>query len=211
VFKGYYKNDTATAKALHDGWLHSGDTGFIDDDGHLVFFDRSQDIMILSDGRKFSPVFAESRMKFSPYIKDAWIIGHQKPFVVAVICIDYGVTGRWAESKGIAYTSYQELSQEPRVLELVQRAIEQVNQTLPASARVKRFVNLFKEFDADDSELTRTKKLRRGFLEERYKDIVNGLYGDAAQVHMDTQITYEDGCVARIKTDLRIADVTQTK
>jgi len=211
VFKGYYKNDTATAKALHDGWLHSGDNGFIDDDGHLVFFDRSQDIMILSDGRKFSPVFAESRMKFSPYIKDAWIIGHQKPFVVAVICIDYGVTGRWAESKGIAYTSYQELSQEPRVLELVQRAIEQVNQTLPASARVKRFVNLFKEFDADDSELTRTKKLRRGFLEERYKDIVNGLYGDATQVHMDTQITYEDGRVARIKADLKIADVTQTK
>ncbi len=211
VFKGYYKNDAATEKALRDGWLHSGDNGFIDGDGHLVFFDRSQDIMILNDGRKFSPVFAESRMKFSPYIKDAWIIGHQKPYVAAVVCIDYGVTGRWAEARGIAYTSYQELSQEPRVLELVQHAVERVNKTLPPPARVKRFVNLFKEFDADDNELTRTKKLRRNFLEERYKDIVNGLYSDAKQVHMDTQITYEDGRVAKIKADLKIMDVATSQ
>ena len=209
VFKGYYKNPEATAKALKDGWLHSGDNGFIDDSGHLVFFDRTQDIMVLNDGRKFSPMFAESRLKFSPYIKDAWIIGHQRPFATAVICIDYGVTGRWAESKGIAYTSYPELSQEPRVLELVQKAVEQVNKGLPASARVRRFVNLFKELDADDNELTRTKKLRRAFLEQRYKEIVDALYGSANNVHIDTTITYEDGRVIKIKTDLKIIDVKQ--
>lgn len=211
VFKGYYKNDEATAKTLQGGWLHSGDNGFIDDNGHLVFFDRTKDIMILNDQRKFSPVFAESRLKFSPYIKDAWIIGHERPFVTAVICIDYTVTGRWAESKGIAYTSYIELSQEPRVLELVQKAIEQINKSLPESARVRRFVNLFKEFDADDDELTRTKKIRRGFLEERYKIIVDGLYSGGQIIHMDTAINYEDGRVARIKTDLKVVDVAQGK
>ncbi len=207
VFKGYYKNPEATAKTLKDGWLHSGDNGFIDPDGHLVFFDRTQDIMILSDARKFSPVFAESRLKFSPYIKDAWVIGHQKPYVAAVICIDYGVTGRWAESKGIAYTSYPELSQEPRVLELVQRSVEQVNGNLPETARIKRFVNLFKEFDADDAELTRTKKLRRGFLEQRYKEILDALYSAGDAVHIDTAITYEDGRTSRIKTDLKVVAV----
>jgi long-chain acyl-CoA synthetase len=207
VFKGYYKNDEATAKTLVDGWLHSGDSGFIDDSGHLVFFDRSKDIMILSDKRKFSPVFAESRLKFSPYIKDAWIIGHERPFVTAVICIDYGVTGRWAESKGIAYTSYQELSQEPRVRELVQKAVEQVNKSLPETARIKRCVNLFKELDADDNELTRTKKLKRAFLEERYKVIVDALYSSASDIHFDSVITYEDGRTASIKADLKIMDV----
>jgi long-chain acyl-CoA synthetase len=207
VFKGYYKNDEATAKTLVDGWLHSGDSGFIDDSGHLVFFDRSKDIMVLSDQRKFSPVFAESRLKFSPYIKDAWIIGHERPFVTAVICIDYGVTGRWAESKGIAYTSYQELSQEPRVRELVQKAVEQVNKSLPETARIKRCVNLFKELDADDNELTRTKKLKRAFLEERYKVIVDALYSSASDIHFDSVITYEDGRTASIKADLKIMDV----
>jgi long-chain acyl-CoA synthetase len=207
VFKGYYKNDEATAKTLKGGWLHSGDNGFIDENGHLVFFDRSKDIMVLSDQRKFSPMFAEARLKFSPFVKDAWVIGHEKPFVVAVICIDYPVTGRWAESKGIAYTSYTELSQEPRVLELVQKAVEQVNKGQPESARVRRFVNLFKEFDADDDELTRTKKLRRGFLEERYKMILDGLYGGANVIHIDTEINYEDGRVARIKTDLKVVEV----
>jgi len=211
VFKGYYKNPEATAKTLRDGWLHSGDSGFIDPDGHLVFFDRSKDIMILSDGRKFSPVFAESRLKFSPYIKDAWVIGHQRPYVTAVICIDYGVTGRWAESKGIAYTSYQELSQEPRVLELVRQAVERVNQGLPEVARVRRFVNLFKEFDADDDELTRTKKLRRGFLEERYRLIVEGLYSDAPEVRFETGITYEDGRTQKIDARLKIVDVEQAR
>lgn len=212
VFKGYYKMPEETARALRDGWLYTGDTGFIDEDDHLVVFDRTKDIMILSDGRKFAPQYVESRLKFSPFIKDAWVIGDQKPYLSVVVCIDYKVVGKWAEDQGIAYTSYPELSQEPRVYELVEKEVKKINQTLPEPARVKRFVNLYKEFDADDDELTRTRKLRRSFVEERYKDIVHGLYQDnSTTVHMDTTITYEDGRVVQIKTDLRIRDIETTK
>ncbi|MBI4671054.1 MAG: AMP-binding protein [Chloroflexi bacterium] len=209
VFEGYYKDPEATRKTLHEGWLHSGDTGFLDDRGHLVFFDRSKDIMLLSDARKFSPVYIESRLKFSPYIKDVWIIGDQKPFVTAVLCIDYNVVGRWAESRGIAYTSYPELSQQAPVYELIEKDIRRVNQRLPESARVRRFVNLFKEFDADDAELTRTRKLRRAFLHDRYSAIVVALYADANSVQIDTVITYEGGQAAHIQTALRIQDVVR--
>ncbi len=208
VFKGYYKMPEETAKTLRDGWLHSGDTGFITEDGHLVFFDRTKDVMILSDGRKFSPMYIESRLKFNPNIKDAWVIGHDKPFVATVIAIDYGVVGKWAEDHNIAYTSYQELSQEPRVYELVKDAITKVNRDMPEVAHIRRFVNLYKEFDADDDELTRTRKLRRGFLEEKYKEIVAALYDEEAnQVHMDTTITYEDGRTVKLRADLMVTEV----
>jgi long-chain acyl-CoA synthetase len=207
VFKGYYKDPEATAKTLRDGWLYSGDTGFLDPDGHLVFFDRTKDVFTLSDGSRFSPMYLESRLKFSPYVKDAWILGHERPFAAAVICIDSGVVGKWAEDQHIAYTSYQELSQEPRVYELVKSTIHQVNGQLPDAARIRRFLNLHKEFDADDEELTRTRKLRRAFLEERYRDLVEALYGGAERVGMATTITYEDGRVVEVKADLRIVEV----
>jgi len=207
VFQGYYKMPEETAKTLRDGWLHSGDTGFIDGDGHLVVFDRTKDIMILNDGSKSSPQFLEARLKFSPYLKDAWIIGDHKPYVTAVICIDYNTVGKWAEVRGIAYTSYPELSQLPEVYELVKRPVMEVNKTLPGPAKIRKFVNLYKEFDADDDELTRTRKIRRSFVEERYKDILNALYSDSDTIHMDTTITYEDGRVIEIKTDLKVAEV----
>lgn len=208
VFKGYYKMPEESAKALRDGWLHSGDSGFITPEGHLVFFDRSKDVMMLSDGRKFSPMFIESRLKFNPNIKDAWVIGHERPFVTAVIAIDYGVVGKWAEDHNIAYTSYQELSQEPRVYQLVCEAMRRVNRELPEVAQVRRFVNLYKEFDADDDELTRTRKLRRTFLEEKYKQIVTALYdANCEQVHMDTTITYEDGRTMGLRADLAVMQV----
>ncbi len=208
VFKGYYKMPEETTKTLKDGWLHSGDSGYITEDGHLVFFDRSKDVMELSDGRKFSPMYTEGRIKFSPYIKDVWIIGHQRPYVTAVVSIDYGVVGKWAEDRQIAYTSYHELSQDPRVYELVRGDIAKVNRDLPASARIHKFVNLYKEFDADDDELTRTRKLRRAYLEDKYKEIVSALYDAAAnQVHIDTNITYEDGRTVKIKADLKVAGV----
>ncbi len=207
VFLGYYKMAEETAKTLRDGWLHSGDTGFIDGDGHLVVFDRTKDIMILSDGSKSSPQFLEARLKFSPYLKDAWVIGDHKPYVTAVICIDYNTVGKWAEDRGIAYTSYPELSQLPEVYELVQKPLKEVNRTLPDPAKIRKFVNLYKEFDADDDELTRTRKIRRSFVEERYQDIVNALYSDTDSMHMDTSITYEDGRVVKIKTDLSVAEV----
>ncbi len=208
VFKGYYKDPEATVKTLRDGWLYSGDTGFVDADGHLVFFDRTKDVFTLSDGSRFSPMYLESRLKFSPYVKDAWVLGHERPHAAAVICIDYSVVGKWAEDNRIAYTSYSELSQDPRVYELIRRAIQKVNTQLPTAARVRRFLNLHKEFDADDEELTRTRKLRRAFLEDRYRDLVEALYSEADQVGMATTITYEDGRVVEVKADLRIAEVS---
>jgi long-chain acyl-CoA synthetase len=209
VFLGYYKNPDATAKTLKEGWLYSGDTGFIDEDGHLVVFDRSKDIMILSDGRKFSPQFLEARLKFSPYIKEAWAIGQQMPYMTVVVCIDYITVGKWAEQRGLPYASYSELCQKQEVYDLIVQALMEVNRTLPVSARVQKFINLYKELDADDEELTRTRKIRRAFVEERYQDIVKTLYTDVDTVHMDTSIKYEDGRSVRIKTDMRIARVPQ--
>lgn len=207
VFVGYYKMPEETAKTLKDGWLHSGDTGFIDEDGHLVVFDRSKDIMILSDGRKFSPQFLEARLKFSPYVKDALVVGDKRPYVTSIICIDYNTVGKWAEDHGINYTSYTELSQIPQVYDLVESQITEVNRGLPDVAKIRKFANLYKEFDADDDELTRTRKIRRAFVENRYKDIIDFMYADKDMLHMDTSITYEDGRVAKIKADIRLQDV----
>jgi long-chain acyl-CoA synthetase len=207
VFLGYYKNDEATTKTLVDGWLYSGDRGFIDEEGHLVVFDRSKDVMTLRDGTPFSPQYLETRLKFSPFVQEAWVIGDSREHVAAVMCIDYAVVGKWADEKKINYTSYPELSQKQEVYELVQKQIEEANRDLPEVARIHKFVNLYKVFDADDEELTRTSKLRRAFVEKRYKDIVDALYQDSDVVHMDTTITYEDGREQRIKTDLRVQRV----
>jgi len=207
VFQGYYKNEEATKKTLVDGWLYSGDKGFIDEDGHLVVFDRSKDVMTLSDGRLFSPQYLETRLKFSPFIQEAWVIGDLREYVTAVMCIDYAVVGKWADERKITYTSYPELSQKSEVVDLVQKQIQEANKDLPGPARIRKFVNLYKVFDADDEELTRTSKLRRSFVENRYRDIVDALYRDTDVVHMDTTITYEDGRAQRIKTDLRIQKV----
>lgn len=207
VFQGYYKNDEATEKTLKDGWLYSGDTGFIDDDGHLVVFDRTKDVMVLNDGKPFAPQYLESRLKFSPHVQDAWVIGDKMPYVTAVMCIDYSVVGKWADEHKINYTSYPELSQDPKVYNLIKEQIEEANKSLPDQAKIRKFVNLYKAFDADDDELTRTSKLRRGFMAERYKDVVESLYKDTDTVHLDMTITYEDGREQAIKTDLRIEEI----
>ncbi len=209
VFVGYYKMPEETKKALQDGWLYSGDTGFIDADGHLVVFDRSKDIMILNDGRKFSPQFLEARLKFSPYVRDALVVGHERPHVSTIVCIDYNTVGKWAEDNGINYTSYPELSQIPQVYDLVEKAIRDVNRSLPEPAKIRRFANLYKEFDADDDELTRTRKIRRAFVENRYKPIIDSLYTRDEVMRMETNITYEDGRVAEIKTNIRLQDVSE--
>jgi long-chain acyl-CoA synthetase len=208
VFIGYYKNDEATAKTLIDEWLYSGDRGFIDEDGHLVVFDRSKDVMTLNDGRPFSPQYLETRLKFSPFVQEVWAIGDNRDYVTAVMCIDYAVVGKWADDKKLNYTSYPELSQKPEIYDLVQEQIEEANKDLPGPAKINKFVNLYKVFDADDEELTRTSKLKRAFVSNRYKDIVDALYSDADVVHMDTTITYEDGREQRIKTDLRIQKIS---
>jgi long-chain acyl-CoA synthetase len=207
VFLGYYKNPEATRKAIKDGWLYSDDKGFIDDDGHLVVFDRTKDVFTLRDGRPFSPQYLETRLKFSPYIKDSWVIGDKLDYITAVMCIDYSVVGKWADEKKLNYTSYQELSQMPEVYRLVENQIREANKDLPNSAKVRKFINLYKELDADDDELTRTRKLRRAFVQKRYQVILDALYSEAKSVHIDTSIKYEDGRQAHIKTDLQIQSV----
>jgi len=210
VFKGYYKMPEETERTLHaGGWLYSADTGFVDEDGHLICFDRSKDVMTMTDGSLSAPQILENRLKFSPYIQDAWVIGDNMPYVVAVICIDYGSVGRWAEGKGIPYTSYPELSQIPQVYDLLVDVVNKVNKRLPKAARIKKFLNFFKTFEADDDELTRTRKLRRGFMLDRYKDIVEPLYSEVDFIDFDTTITYEDGRVARVKYGLNIAKVPE--
>jgi len=207
VFLGYYKNPEATEKTLRDGWLHSDDKGFIDDDGHLVVFDRTKDVFTLKDGQPFSPQYLETRLKFSPYIKDSWVIGDRRDYVSAVMCIDYSVVGKWADEKKINYTNYQELSQVPAVYDLVEAQIRKANKDLPNAAKIFKFTNLYKEFDPDDDELTRTRKLRRAFVEKRYAEIVAALYSDSQSVHIDTTIKYEDGRQSHIKTDMRIVQI----
>ncbi len=207
VFQGYYKNEEATRKTLVDGWLYSGDRGFIDEDGHLVVFDRTKDVMTLNDGRPFAPQYLETRLKFSPFVQESWVIGDNREYVTTVMCIDYAVVGKWADDKKLNYTSYPELSQKTEVYDLIQKQIEEANKDLPGPAKIHKFVNLYKVFDADDEELTRTSKLRRAFVSKRYKDIVDALYVDVDMVHMDTTITYEDGREQRIKTDLHIRKV----
>jgi long-chain acyl-CoA synthetase len=209
VFLGYYKNPEATEKTLRDGWLYSGDRGFMDDDGHLVVFDRTKDVFTLKDGKPFAPQYLETRLKFSPYIRDSWVIGDKKDYISAVLCIDYAVVGKWADEKKLNYTSYQELSQMPEIYDLVEKQIRQANRDLPDLARVVKFTNLYKELDADDDELTRTRKLRRAFVEKRYEEIVDALYSDKPSVHIDTTIKYEDGRQAHIKTDMQIRTVKE--
>jgi long-chain acyl-CoA synthetase len=204
VFVGYYKNPEATEQTLRDGWLHSGDAGLIDEKGHLVVIDRMSDVMVLSDGSKFSPQYIENKVKFSPYVKEAVVVGQDRPYVAALINIDMANVGKWAENNQIAYTTYTDLSQKPRVYELIAEAVRRVNRDLPKVARVARFVLLYKELDADDEELTRTRKVRRSFVEGRYGELIRGLYAEADTIRVVADIQYQDGRQARINTDLRV-------
>ena len=178
VFIGYYKDEEATRKSLIDGWLHSGDHGLLDEDGHLIMVDRMKDVMRLSDGSKFSPQLIENKLKFSIYIAEAVVVGKDRPFVGAMINIDMGNVGKWAESGKITYTTYTDLSQKEEVYELIAQEISVINKSLPKAAWVRKFVNLHKELDADDDEMTRTRKVRRSVVEDRYSQLIEALYGD---------------------------------
>jgi long-chain acyl-CoA synthetase len=204
VFLGYYKNDEATATTLASGWLHSGDAGYLTDEGHLVVIDRLKDVMKLADGTQFSPQFIENRLKFSPYVKEAVVVGKDRPYLTAMLCIDMGVVGKWAEKNKLSYTTYTDLSAKAEVYDLIQREVDKVNETLPAAARIRKFVLLYKELDADDEELTRTRKVRRVFVEDRYRDVIAALYGDAPEVRIDTTIKFQDGKTSRIRTTLLV-------
>ncbi len=211
VFLGYYKNEKATQETMAGGWLHSGDAGYLTEDGHLVVIDRVKDVMRLADGTQFSPQFIENRLKFSPYVKEAVVVGKERPYLTAMLCIDMGIVGKWAEKNRVSYTTYTDLSAKPEVYDLLQQEVDQVNETLPQAARIRKFVLLYKELDADDEELTRTRKVRRVFVEDRYKDVIAALYGDAPQVAIDTTIQFQDGKVARIRTTLLVRRLEQGK
>jgi len=210
IFSGYYKNLEATREKIRDGWYYSGDFGYIDDDRHLVVIDRMEDLKELKGGRKFSPQFAEIRLRFCPYIKDALVIGGEdKDYVTAIINIDLDNVGRWAEVKRIPYTTFTDLSQKPEVIELIKKDIQQINKFLPEWSRLRKFVNLHKEFDADEAELTRTRKLRRTFVEGRYSDLIAALYGKDREYHVEASITYRDGRKGVIKTSIHINQVEE--
>jgi long-chain acyl-CoA synthetase len=161
-------------------------------------------VLKLADGTRFSPQFIENRLKFSPYIKEAVVVGQDRPYLVALVCIDQGIVGKWAERQKISYTTYTDLSAKPRVYDLLQGEIDKVNRTLPEAARIRKFVLLYKELDADDEELTRTRKVRRGFVEDRYKSIISALYGDEERIAVDTTIRFQDGKTARIQANLAV-------
>ena len=204
VFIGYYKNDAATRDALSGGWLHSGDAGYLEDDGQLVVIDRLKDVLSLADGTQFSPQYIENRLKFSPFVKEAVVIGKDRPYLTGLVCIDSAVVGKWAEKQKISYTTYTDLSAKGQVYDLLQKEIDKVNETLPAAARIRKFVLLYKELDADDEELTRTRKVRRAFVEERYRAIISALYGDEERIAIDTTIKFQDGKTARIQANLSV-------
>jgi long-chain acyl-CoA synthetase len=212
VFQGYYKNPEATRLAVEDGWLRSGDAGFLDTQGHLKIIDRAKDVTRLADGTIFPPKYLENKLKFSPYVKEAVCIGQDRPFVAALLNIDLTAVGNWAERRGIAYTSYTDLSQKPEVYELLCREVERVNRSLLddpllKSARIRRFLILHKELDPDDEEITRTRKVRRGYIAQKYAALIEALYGDADHVQVEAQVTYEDGRTVKIRADVRIEDV----
>ncbi len=210
IFSGYYKNLEATREKIRDSWYYTGDFGYIDDDRHLVVIDRMEDLKQLKGGRNFSPQFAEIRLRFCPYIKDALVIGSEdKDDVTAIINIDLENVGRWAEAKRVPYTTFTDLSQKPEVIELIKKDIRRINKFLPEWSRIRKFVNLHKEFDADEAELTRTRKLRRTFVESRYSDLITALYGKDREYNVEASVTYRDGRKGLIKTAIQINQVEE--
>jgi long-chain acyl-CoA synthetase len=172
-----------------------------------VVIDRAKDVMKASDGTPFSPGFVENKLKFSPYVQEAVVFGGDRPYVTAMVSIDMANVGAWAERNRLSYTTYTDLAQKPQVYELVAEAVRRVNRDLPRAARVARFVLLYKELDADDEELTRTRKVRRAFVESRYGDLIEGLYSDDEVIRIIADIRYQDGRQARIRTDVKVYQV----
>ena len=208
MFLGYYKEPNKTAEVLTEGWFHSGDSGFIREDGHVVFLDRKANIIELAGGDRLVPQFIESRLRFSPYIKDAWVMaGPKKAYISAIIVINYDNVSRWAGQKRLAFNTFTELSQKPEVYELIQQDIDRINSTLPPGCRVRKYIHLHKEFDPDEGELTRTRKLRRAFLEERYRDLVEAIYQDKTEIPIEVNIPHQDGRMGVKKTTLSIMSV----
>jgi len=213
AFQCYYKNPEATAEAKRpDGWIHTGDSGFFDPDGQLKILDRARDVGRLDGGALFAPKFIENKLKFFPYIKEAVVFGDGRPFVAALVNIDLEAVGDWAERRNLAYGSYQELAAEDAVYDLIEGCIEQANRDLAAEpalapSQIRRFLILHKELDADDGELTRTRKVRRRIIAARYQTLIDALYLGRSSGRIETEITFEDGRTGRLRAELAIRDV----
>ena len=202
---GYYQNQEATDELIDpDGWLHSGDAGYFDEHGRLVVIDRIKDIATTAKGIRFSPQYIENKLKFSTFIAEAVILGHERDYLAAMICIRFPIVSKWAERNRIAFTTYSDLSARDEVYDLIQQEVEKVNATLPPQQRIRKFLLLYKELDADDGELTRTRKVRRGVIGEKYDTEIDALYSDRESIDIDTVIHFQDGSKQRIVTTLKV-------
>jgi long-chain acyl-CoA synthetase len=216
VFQAYHKNPESTASTkTADGWVHTGDAGFFDDsNGHLKIIDRAKDVGKLTDGTLFAPKYIENKLKFFSFVKEAVLFGNGRDFSAAFINIDLDAVGNWAERRNIAYSGYIDLAGHPEVCELIKQCVDKVNQDISedtrlANSQIRRFLILHKELDADDGELTRTRKVRRSFVGERFDVLVEALYSDQSQCHIETDVTFEDGRTGLLAADVGIynADV----
>jgi long-chain acyl-CoA synthetase len=210
MFTGYLKNKEKTAATLIDGWCHTGDAVNLNEQGHLIFMDRLEHMGILKSGAKYAPQYIEGRLRFSPYIKDAMVIGGKdKDFVSAIVNIDFAMVGKWAERNRITYTTFVDLSQKKEVADLVRKDLERVNGYLPETSRVRKFVLLHKEFDPDEAELTRTRKLRREFMEQRYKELIDALYNNKEKIDVQAPVTYRDGRKGVVTTSIQLRSIVK--
>src|SRR5437764_4739916 len=207
MFLGYYKNPEASSADVKDGWMYSGDAGYFNDDKQLVVIDRIKDLAETSRGERFSPQYIENKLKFSPYIAEAVVLGAGRDALAAMICIRYSIISKWAEKSRIAFTTYSDLASRPEVYTLLRKEVETVNATLPPAQCILRFLLLYKELDADDGELTRTRKVRRSVINEKYEGIINAIYRGDADIPVDTTIRFQDGTTQRVRTTLRVVDL----
>ncbi len=207
VFGGYFNDPAASAKAIEDGWLHTGDAGYLEDDGHLVVLGRVSEVVRTAGGERYVPNYIENRIKFSPYVRNVAIVGAGRPHLAAIVCIDLEAVGHWAEQRSLSYTSYAELSQRPEVRDLIRGVLVHVNSVLKPELAVRRFVNLHKDFDADDGEITRTRKLRRNVIEDRYSALIEALYAPGETIDFEVRITYESGETGALRRTLTLAEV----
>jgi long-chain acyl-CoA synthetase len=208
MFSGYHNNAQKTAETVVGGWCKTGDAVNIDEKGHIIFLDRLEHMGELSSGIKYAPQYIESRLRFSPYIKDAMVVGgRERDYVSAIINMDFAQVGKWAERHHIAYTTFVDLSQKKEVSELIQKDLLRVNRFLPAASRARRFVLLHKEFDPDEAELTRTRKLRREFMEKRYHELIESMYLASAEVKVEAPVTYRDGRRGVVTTSIKVREV----
>src|SRR5256884_9082915 len=187
--------------------MHSGDAGYFNDHGQLVVIARIKDLAETSRGERFSPQYLENKLKFSPYIAETVVLGAGRDALAAMICIRYSIISKWAEKNRISFTTYTDLSSRPAVYALLRNAVEGVNATLPPAQRISRFLLLYKELDADDGELTRTRKVRRSVINEEYADIIGAIYGGKSGISVDTVIRFQDGTIQRIRTTLKVVDL----